>query len=50
MFSPPQIFTEVHGFAGPAQTTSLFGNSNGNHAAAHRYKLPVEIYGSPVAG
>ena len=50
MFSPPQIFTAVQGFAPPAQNTSLFGNPNGNQAAAHRYKLPVEIYGSPIAG
>jgi hypothetical protein len=30
MFSPPQIFTAVHGFDGPAQNTSLAGSPDGN--------------------
>ena len=50
MSMPLQAFCWVQGSAGADQNSSVDGRPRGSHAAEHRYRLPVEMYGSPMEG
>src|SRR6516225_2962073 len=50
MGSPFQAFLAVQSASAFCQKASEVGNPNTRKAWEHKYRLPVEIYGSPTPG
>ena len=49
-FSPDQILRCVQSASGSLQKGALSGSPSGRKTVQHKYRLPVEMYGSPIPG